>query len=512
MTHRAATKAAARRRDKRAAKASDELEELLADVVAKQTRTLVRQFTATAQTLAAATFATGGDPAPPVPTGELWNQQQWDDTLTEAETHITTFVVNEMETDFGIRVASEQPFVQGLTARLVAAIEDWTLDFKNLVSRVIDEGHRQLKSVDQVADDLQAAGVRTRKQANAVARTQMVSASNAANYKGSSAFAGPGDTKKWVATPDSRTRRAHMKADGQTVPFDEPFIVDGERGMHPGDSAFSAQNLVNCRCTFLWIPNDNPPDVVPATKPPEPKPVGAEQYGYMQWSASAAEKRLGDGVRMVGELHGARPRTKPVEMQWATGGDLKGGHFSPKARSAKPRRPNRRTATPADMEAFRRRLAEWRQQVPQPQIRVIKRKGDPDGAELVSLWHEMGHWQDYDFEAGHWVSQVARTHTAKTPEMEAMVRFLDAAFESDEIQAIGKAKFPLKYKSYLRDPREVWARAYAQYVTTKTGHKGAKAGIRKWREDVTGMHWTDSEFRRLLPLVEDVLRAQGVLS
>lgn len=56
--------------------------------------------------------------------------------------------------------------------------------------------------------------------------------------------------KEWVAVVDSRTRDAHKKADGQRVPIDEPFIVNGEKLMYPGDPNGSAENIINCRCTM----------------------------------------------------------------------------------------------------------------------------------------------------------------------------------------------------------------------------------------------------------------------
>lgn len=61
--------------------------------------------------------------------------------------------------------------------------------------------------------------------------------------------------KKWVATPDARTRDAHKSADGQEVPQDEPFIVDGEKMMYPGDISLgaSAKNVINCRCTMVSV-------------------------------------------------------------------------------------------------------------------------------------------------------------------------------------------------------------------------------------------------------------------
>lgn len=54
--------------------------------------------------------------------------------------------------------------------------------------------------------------------------------------------------KQWVCVHDKKTREAHKNANGQIVGIDEPFIVDGEELMHPGDQAGSAGNVINCRC------------------------------------------------------------------------------------------------------------------------------------------------------------------------------------------------------------------------------------------------------------------------
>ncbi len=60
--------------------------------------------------------------------------------------------------------------------------------------------------------------------------------------------------KRWQATPQpGRTRDEHLEADGQEVPFDEPFIVGGEELMYPGDVSLGASpwNTINCRCVVV---------------------------------------------------------------------------------------------------------------------------------------------------------------------------------------------------------------------------------------------------------------------
>lgn len=58
--------------------------------------------------------------------------------------------------------------------------------------------------------------------------------------------------KRWIAKDDSATRPGHKRADGQTVPVNQPFIVNMEPLMAPGDPAGSPSNVINCRCKPLF--------------------------------------------------------------------------------------------------------------------------------------------------------------------------------------------------------------------------------------------------------------------
>lgn len=59
--------------------------------------------------------------------------------------------------------------------------------------------------------------------------------------------------KRWLAASDSRTRKAHARADGQVVGLTEMFVVDNERLDHPSASGGSPGNVVNCRCTVEYL-------------------------------------------------------------------------------------------------------------------------------------------------------------------------------------------------------------------------------------------------------------------
>jgi uncharacterized protein with gpF-like domain len=66
------------------------------------------------------------------------------------------------------------------------------------------------------------------------------------------------ELKGWGVSTLANIRPAHQAA-GQAyqdgIPIDEPFIVGGERLMHPGDPNGSPGNVINCRCfTFAVLP------------------------------------------------------------------------------------------------------------------------------------------------------------------------------------------------------------------------------------------------------------------
>lgn len=61
-------------------------------------------------------------------------------------------------------------------------------------------------------------------------------------------------TKTWVADLDERTRKAHVLANGQTVPYSGLFLVKGQYLRFPGDTSFGAtmDNIANCRCEVIY--------------------------------------------------------------------------------------------------------------------------------------------------------------------------------------------------------------------------------------------------------------------
>ncbi len=92
------------------------------------------------------------------------------------------------------------------------------------------------------------------KRAAVVARTEIISSSNAGTlqgYKESGVVIG----KEWSSTKDERTRDHHKDVEGQRVALDNPFIVDGDLLDYPGDNSYDAKasNVIQCRCSLKPI-------------------------------------------------------------------------------------------------------------------------------------------------------------------------------------------------------------------------------------------------------------------
>tara|TARA_R100000329_G_C7618195_1_gene219645 strand:+ start:4265 stop:5878 length:1614 start_codon:yes stop_codon:yes gene_type:complete len=99
-------------------------------------------------------------------------------------------------------------------------------------------------------------------QARRLVRTESTRASNYAVEESSKTmFSEDQLSKQWVTMGDARVRNWHQSVNGQTRRMGEPFLVNGEEIMRPGEG--SAKNTVNCRCRMITIPDEG---AVPITE------------------------------------------------------------------------------------------------------------------------------------------------------------------------------------------------------------------------------------------------------
>jgi len=61
-------------------------------------------------------------------------------------------------------------------------------------------------------------------------------------------------TKTWRNVGDLQVRPAHVRANFQKKNINEPFVIDGQRLMHPGDTSLGAslEMTANCRCSAQY--------------------------------------------------------------------------------------------------------------------------------------------------------------------------------------------------------------------------------------------------------------------
>lgn len=125
------------------------------------------------------------------------------------------------------------------------------------IKAAIEEGLVKGESTDQIAARVRAAfnGIDSDR-AKRIALTETAAAYGAGRDE---AMKQAGVTHKaWLTSGNANVRAAHLEAgltypkDGG-IPFDEPFVVDGEELMFPGDDAGSPGNVINCHCISIAV-------------------------------------------------------------------------------------------------------------------------------------------------------------------------------------------------------------------------------------------------------------------
>lgn len=157
-------------------------------------------------------------------------------------------------TPFDVVDLRAEAYLEQATNRLVGIGDTAWTSIRSAIVDQFDQGG----SIDDIRSAIQDAVQVAEGRAVTIARTEVVSASNAGSIEGARALGDSAPTfKEWLATADERTREAHAEADGQVVALDDPFDVDGEELDAPGDPAGSPENVINCRCTVVYT--DQPP-------------------------------------------------------------------------------------------------------------------------------------------------------------------------------------------------------------------------------------------------------------
>lgn len=143
-------------------------------------------------------------------------------------------------------------------------------------------------------------------------------------------------------------------------------------------------------------------------------------------------------------------------------------------------------------------------------------------APELSLAHELGHYLDLHSigSAGNFASEFngsATNAVVKIAEKSEAIKHIKESLAKGYM-TIGENKYFIdarqrKHLRYLLDPKEIWARSYAQFIAKKSGSEKMIAGVamRVERKKLLGYsdHWTDDDFKQISDAIEKMMMNLG---
>jgi hypothetical protein len=465
-----------------------------------------------------------------------------------------TASMSDTEVASWARVTNDQAvsYMTSASNRLVGVGDTIWNDVRDRVSSAVASGMSNEELKDQIGKLSNFSEYR----ADTIARTETIGAYVNGDWQGAQLLGEFGPVEKvWVATGDARGREWHTELMGESLPIDEPFDVDGEPMMYPHDPSGSAFNVVNCRCyvEFLYV-GDTRPDGSVITEQEATADEGgqgleeidvedsdtastvASQYGpginatetfadSMDFPSASRGRVLErvEALRTVADeidkIHGLPANSMgKVRVRLTGKAENKGGSFTPRTRAPEPRRIRTEST-----DVYLEKLREWRQT--DFFAEAIITDAPAIGSQMVSLAHELGHrtdWDDVGFRSERiWRSQVVKDLQAKYKA--EWLQHLDEVVDQESRAILEMARLArtfesmkaytrtggLDYREYFYDIKEIWARAYAQWITEVSGNVDMAADIVK--RIAIGNQFSVEEMAMLRPHIESVLRARGLM-
>lgn len=195
---------------------------------------------------------------------DVWNKQM-DEDVRPVIAGIVTEAANLAAEQTGESVDLNDPAVQQYLDDQVARVQKTNETTRAEIATAIqtaqafsagtDEDRHLLLKAAVVATFLHLLNSRRR----TIAEHEAQTAYNAGTYisaeQAHQRMDGSGNgtlTKTWVSMNDSRVRSAHRILDGNTVQFDEGFVVGKQMLRFPGDPLAPPELTINCRCRLRW--------------------------------------------------------------------------------------------------------------------------------------------------------------------------------------------------------------------------------------------------------------------
>lgn len=149
-------------------------------------------------------------------------------------------------------------------ANRISEVYNYTIEqVKDIVRKEVDFGTKQGLSIRDISDNIRKKLPREYTKtatwrAKRIAQTEVISASNMSNLEAAKQTGMP-MRKRWSTRPYGSAlsiqgeRHAILTdLESQNPGLNEPFIVDGEPLMYPGDPAGRPGNVINCHCVLTY--------------------------------------------------------------------------------------------------------------------------------------------------------------------------------------------------------------------------------------------------------------------
>lgn len=132
--------------------------------------------------------------------------------------------------------------------------EKYLMDMKYRVKGAVTQGLINSSGYVAIAKTISDVGFTNFNHAMTIAITEAGRMKSLARQKGQQEAVDKGVNlqKKWVSVLDKKTRNSHQKLDGQTVPIDGEFEINGHRAPQPRLFGVASEDI-RCRCDTITI-------------------------------------------------------------------------------------------------------------------------------------------------------------------------------------------------------------------------------------------------------------------
>lgn len=424
------------------------------------------------------------------------------DTAKRISSFNATQIRHQMRTVLGLDVLAAEPWHKAelgvYTRANLHLIRDIGEKAIGNLDRIVTDGVRSGALTRDIRRQIQDELQTTRKRATLIARDQ-VGKFNGRLTELRHRGVGVGEYT-WRTMGDGRVRPAHVARDGKRFKWSNP-PGDG----HPGQP-------IQCRCYAEPVLDEFadlmvPADGTPGATPPQPavvrKPPQAKPKADPKRKTVASGVPVSQAINMAGVMYN---RTAPaIDYALKAIDSVHGDGKLPRI----PVRPMRSTG------GVQGTYASYG-----PASLYIEVNELGTHKELTAI-HELGHFIDHQgITPGTFTSLKGR-------EMADVLKAIDGSRAVAELRIVERTGItkvqeadgtevehlvPQKHFRYLLKREELWARAYAQYIATKTGDRvllnqldllRAKDSLDRARQ------WDEDDFRPIMGAIDAMMEALG---